>query len=169
MAIQVSSIAELQRIMMEQVHEAMKDSENDLIDEIKQSIDEVVYSYNPVRYDRSEDLKNTLELDDAQSKLGIGTASITINHNKKKANWFSVKDGSKYNYVPETVVNGKYGAFKGEGIFAHGSEYHDIDPKYGTSWSKPRDYMKHTQKKLENGGYLTRCLSPHLPPHITIK
>ena len=166
---QVSSIAELQQVMMEETKKAMDKSSNDLIDEIKQSIDEVVYSYDPIRYERSDDLKESLELNENASSCTSDSASITIQHNLNKTHWFSVKNGNNVQYIPEIVTEGKYGIFKGEGIFAHGSEYHDIDPRFGTSWSKPRDYMKHAKEKLDGGGYLNRCLSPYLPSYVTVK
>lgn len=167
MAIQVSSIAELQRVMMQQVQEAMDKSADSLIDEIKQSINETVYSYQPDTYKRSKDLQKTLEIDPSVS--GNSTqASIRVQHNTSKAGWFSVKDGQGRFDIPEIVTYGAYGTFVGKGIEAYGRTYHTINPS-GTEWGKPRDYMQHAEDKLDNGGYLNRCLRPHLPSYVTIK
>ena len=167
MAIQVSSIAELQQIMMQQTQEFMNKSADNLIDEIKQSIDETVYDYNPVRYDRTKGLQNSLEADPSVSGGG-SQASIRIQHNTSGGNWFSVADGQGRFDIPEIVTYGAYGTFRGTGIDAHGGDYHDINPS-GTAWGKARDYMQHAEDKLDGGGYLNRCLSPHLPSYVTIK
>lgn len=167
MAIVVSSIAELKRVMMEQVHEAMERASDDLIDEIKDSIDTVVYDYNPRRYERTESLKKSLRLNPQQSKHNIVRATITIDHDKNSATWASVKSGKRYRYAPETVTYGKYGTYVGEGA---DGEYHKIlpDEPENKVWSKPRDYMAHAKQQLEGDGYLRKCLDDHLPPHITI-
>ena len=169
MSIQVSSIAELQQVMMEETKKAMDKSSNELINEIKQSVDEVVYSYSPVRYDRTHQLRETLEVDNSQSVSDGTQASIVINHNTGKAGWFSVKDGQGRTDIPEIVTYGGYGYFYGEGLDVYGSSFHNINPSVGRSWSKSRDYMKHAEEKLDGGGYLNRCLSPYLPSYVTIK
>lgn len=168
MAIQVSSIAELQRVMMEQIQECMEKSSDNLIGEIKQSLDETVYNYEPDRYIRTNQLKDTLELDESQSITSTTQASMVVNHNTDNAVWFSVANGEIRKDIPEIVTYGAYGTFVGQGVYAYGSDEHTINPR-GQVWSKPRDYMKHAEEKLEGYGYLNRCLSPHLPPHITIK
>lgn len=168
MAIQVSSIAELQRVMMKQVQEAMEKSADSLIDEIKQSIDETVYNYEPVRYIRTNQLKDSLELDESQSSLSSTQTSITVKHNTNNALWFSVANGNIRKDIPEIVTYGAYGTYKGRGVYYNGSSYHNIDPLQNRKWGKSRDYMAHAEEKLKNGGYLNRCLSPHLPSHITI-
>lgn len=167
MAIQVSSIAELQQVMMQQTQEFMDKSADNLIDEIKQSIDETVYSYPKTTYNRSKDLQNTLEVDPSVSGGAI-QASIRVQHNTSNASWFSVKDGQGRFDIPEIVTYGAYGTFVGKGIEAHGRSYHEINPS-GTEWGSPRDYMQHAEDKLDGGGYLNRCLSPHLPSYVTIK
>ena len=164
---QVSSIAELQAEIMRQTQEFMNKSADSLVDEVKQSVDEVVYSYQPNTYGRTKNLRDSLEVDPSVS--GGGTqASIRVQHNTSKANWFSVADGQGRFDIPEIVTYGAYGTFVGEGIEAHGRKYHTINPN-GTAWGKPRDYMQHAEDKLDDGGYLTRCLSPHLPSYVTIK
>jgi hypothetical protein len=166
MAIVVSSIAELQRVMMEQVKEAMDESVEDLKDEIKESIDEVVYDYQPERYERTKTLKDSLA--QIGSSLTTRSASITVGHDTSQMDYFSVQDGSRRIDIPEIVTYGAYGTFKGQGVYAYGSDYHDIDPSKGREWSKPRDYMAHAEQKLEGYGYLRKCLANYLPPHIII-
>lgn len=171
MAVTVSSIEELQKVMMQQVHEAMEKSSDELINEIQKSMDEVVYSYKPSYYSRTYSLKKTLESDYKKSYWNHLKASILIHHNKfgDNAEWTSVKSGNHYRNVPETVTQGKYGTFYGVGA---DEEYHNINPNTRNAlltWSKPRDYMKHAEEKLGGDGYLKRCLKPHLPSHITIK
>lgn len=169
MAIQVSSIAELEKVMMEQIQEYMEKSSDNLIDEIKQSLDETVYNYKPDRYIRTYQLKDTLELDESQSTTSNTQASMVVNHNTNNAVWFSVANGEIRKDIPEIVTGQKkYGTFVGQGVYAYGSDDHTINP-LGQDWSKPRDYMKHAEEKLEGYGYLNRCLSPHLPSYITIK
>lgn len=171
MAIQVSSIAELERVMMEQTQKFMEKSSNKLINEIEQSIDETVYSYNPDRYKRTKQLQKTLRLDKQQSTSGLKKASIVVNHNTDNAVWFSVGSGKLRKDIPEIVTYGAYGTIKGRGIYAYGSDYHDINPSLEQSkeWAKPRDYMKHAEEKLEGYGYLNRCLQSHLPSYVIIK
>ena len=167
MSIQVSSIAELQAEIIRQTQEFMNKSSDSLIDEIKQSVDEVVYSYKPHKYGRTNDLRDSLEVDPSVS--GGGTqASIRVRHNTSNTNWFSVADGQYRMDIPEIVTHGAYGTFYGEGIEAHGVKYHTIDPN-GTEWGKERDYMQHAEEKLDGDGYLNRCLSPYLPSYVTIK
>ena len=168
MAIQVSSISELQRVMMAQVQECMEKSSDNLIEEIKQSLDETVYNYEPDRYIRTNQLKDTLELDESQSITSTTQASMVVNHNTDNAVWFSVANGEIRKDIPEIVTYGAYGTFAGQGVYVYGSDEHTINPR-GRVWGKPKDYMKHAEEKLEGYGYLNRCLSPHLPPHITIK
>ena len=165
MGIVVNSIAQLQAIMMQQVKQAMDESVEDLKNEIEESIDEVVYDYTPVRYERNMTLKNSLA--QTGSSLSTHSASITIGHDTGEMDYFSVKDGTKRRDIPEIVTYGAYGTFKGVGVDAYGSDLHDIDPSKG-GWSKPRDYMSHAEQKLEGYGYLIRCLEDYLPPHITI-
>ena len=169
MAIVVSSIAELERVMMEETQKFMEKSSNKLINEIGQSIDETVYNYKPDRYIRTKQLKKTLRLDKQQSMSGLRKASVAVNHNTDNAVWFSVGSGNIRKDIPEIVTYGAYGTIKGCGINAYGSDYHDIDPSRGGEWAKPRDYMKHAEEKLEGYGYLNRCLQPHLPSYVTIK
>ena len=166
----VSSIAELQMEMMRQVKEIMDKSVLDLEDEIKESIDKVVYEgyKNPhMRYDRTNTLKNSLS--QTGSSLTARNASITIGHDPSQMDYFSVKDNSRRMDIPEIVTGQKkYGTFKGRGVYAYGGDYHDINPSKGIGWSKPRDYIAHAEQKLEGYGYLRKCLENHLPPHITI-
>lgn len=169
MAIQVSSIAELERAMMKETQKFMEKSSNKLINEIKQSVDETVYSYKPDRYKRTKQLKKTLRLDKQQSMSGLRKTTIVVNHDTDNAVWFSVGSGKLRKDIPEIVTYGGYGTIKGRGIYAYGSDYHDINPSRGGEWAKPRDYMKHAEEKLDGDGYLTRCLQPHLPSYITIK
>lgn len=168
MSRQVSSIAELQQVMMEETKKVMDKSSNELINEIKQSVDEVVYNYSPVKYDRTHQLRESLEVDNSQSVSDGSQASIVIHHNTSNGGWFSVADGQYRMDIPEIVTHGAYGTFYGEGIEAHGVKYHTIDPN-GTEWGKERDYMKHAEEKLDGGGYLNRCLSPYLPSYVTVK
>lgn len=158
MGIIVSSIAELEAVMMAEVANAFKKSENDLIEEIKQSIDETVYNYKPDRYERSGDLKNTLEAKTVQT-------SMVVSHNTDKASWFSVKDGSSRKDIPEIVTYGAYGTFVGEGVDAHGGIYHKIIPSL-QEWAKPRDYMQHAEEIVEGNGY--QFLQGHLPSYAKI-
>ena len=143
-------------------------SEDNLIEEIKQSLDETVYSYEPDRYIRTNQLKDTLELDESQSITSTTQASMVVNHNTDNAVWFSVANGEIRKDIPEIVTYGAYGTFAGRGVYVYGSDEHTINPR-GRVWGKPRDYMKHAEEKLEGYGYLNRCLSPHLPSHITVK
>lgn len=163
MTMQVSSIAELEQLMISETQKAMDASSNDLIEEIKQSIDEVVYSYSPVRYGRTHALRESLE---SHSGGGGGDASLLVNHNTGNAGWFSVKDGSGISTIPEIVTYGGYGTFVGWGEYAHGNAWHNINPS--GAWAGARDYMQHAEDKLDGGGYLHRCLSPYLPPYARI-
>lgn len=176
MAIVVKSIAELKRVIMEQVHKAMEESSNELIKEIQDSVDEVVYDAyqnSKMKYERTYSLKETLRSNSADSKYNTRRATIAINHDKKQSDWYSVKSGNHYYNVPETVVYGRYGTFTGYGKatpYSADGEKHYILPNalHNHKWSKPRDYMRHAEEKLEGYGYLNKCLARHLPSHIRI-
>ena len=176
MAIVVKSIAELQRVMMEQVHKAMEESSDELINEIQDSVDEVVYKAyqnSEMTYERTKSLQKTLRSNPADSKHNTQRATIAIDHDKKQSDWYSVKSGNHYYNVPERVVNGHYGTFTGIGKatpYSADGQKHNIVPnaRHNHQWSKPRDYMKHAEEKLEGYGYLNKCLVRHLPSHIKI-
>ena len=156
----INSVAELEMALMSEAEKIFKRSEKDLINEIKDSIDEVVYySYTPKRYDRNYELKKTLVANTVPT-------SLVVTHDTSKSSWFSVKDGSKRTDIPEIVTYGGYGTFKGEGIDAHGSKYHDIDPASWKAWAKPRDYMQHAEDKIIANGYA--FIKKHLPSYATI-
>lgn len=156
----IKSVADLELILAKEVNKIFQKSEKDLIKEIQKSIDEVVYTYDPVRYDRSGDLKKTLQANTYNTEL-------IVDHDKSKAGWFSVKDGSKFTDVPEVVTGQKkYGTFVGEGIDAHGSKYHDIRPESWRAWARPRDYMQQAEENIEANGY--QFIRKHLPSYATL-
>lgn len=158
----IKSVADLELILAQEVNKIFKRSEQDLVKEIQNSIDEVVYkAYTPtVRYNRSGDLKNTLRAHTYNTEL-------IVDHDKSKAGWFSVKDGKKFTDVPEVVTGQKrYGTFRGYGVNAHGGNFHDIEPASWKEWSKPRDYMKHAEESIEANGY--KFIRKHLPSYATL-
>jgi hypothetical protein len=157
----INSVSELHLALMSETEKIFKKSEKDLINEIKDSIDEVVYdSYDPIRYNRSGDLKNTLV-------ANTQNTTLIVSHDINKASWFSVKDGKKFKDVPDVVVGQKkYGTFKGYGIDAHGGDYHDIEPTSWKAWARPRDYMQHAENKIIANGYA--FIRKHLPTNVTI-
>lgn len=163
MAIQINSMAELEEVLMRETFKAMVKTEDTLVSELKEKVDKEVYdAYTPDRYKRTGALRESIEVDTYGTNYNNTKATITVHHNRDKAKWFSVKDGSDYDYVPETVSLGKYGTFVGQGIDAYGSDMHDIRPR-NKRWSKSRPYMNLTEKEYMN------ILSGGLPSNAYIK
>lgn len=155
----INSVAELELALMSETEKIFQKSENDLINEIKDSIDEVVYSYEPDRYWRSGGLKNSLVANTVPT-------SLIVTHDVNKTTWFSVKDGKKRKDIPEIVTYGGYGRYRGYGVDAYGGDFHDIDPAPWKEWAKPRDYMQHAEEKVIANGYA--FIRKHLPSYATI-
>ena len=160
MAIQVSSIAELQRVMMEETERAMIKTEDDMLDIISRRIDKEVYqAYKP---DPNNGYQRTYGL---RSSLNTGTNAIDtehiesyINHDTNYANWYSVKDGAKFDEVPWVVSMGMYGTFNGVG---YDGQMHHLNPS-GTKWGQSRFYMFMTEKEYMD------ALSWRLPSDCTV-
>jgi hypothetical protein len=152
MAIQVSSIEELKRVMMEETQRAMIKAEDNMLEDIGERINKEVYqAYTPKVYKRTGALK---------SSLNTGTYEVNserirsyINHDTDYANWYSVKDGKKFNDVPKMVSFGWYGTFNGVG---YDGQMHHLNPS-GTKWGKSRYYMYLTDREYMD------MLSYHLP------
>ena len=156
MAIQVSSIAELEKVMIDKVREAMYDTEVNMAETISERINENVYqAYRPKFYNRTYSLR---------SSLNTGTYDVSatkirsyINHDPHYASWYSVKDGEKFDEVPYVVSFGRAGTFVGEG---YDGEFHTLVPS--GAWGRPRYYMYMTDREYMN------ALSWHLPSSVTV-
>lgn len=144
MAIQVSSIAELQRMMMQQVQEAMDNTSHWLINEVKDSVDKTVYEvYDPKVYDRTNTLINSIDITDTQRSNRY--YSMTVGH--QPSYWHSIQQGS-INYAPQIVTYGKYGTYIGMGENQHGEYvYHNTTPR--GAYSRPRPYMDDAVQSLK--------------------
>ena len=156
MAIQVSSIAELQSVMMRQVQEAMDNTSQWLISEVKDVVDKTVYdAYTPVTdgYDRTDTLINSIDITDIQG--GYRYYSMTVGH--QPSYWHSIGQGV-IDYVPQIVHSGKVGTYEGMGENQHGEYvYHHIDPN-GQAYGKPRPYMDKAVKSLKSRNKYLRHL-----------
>ena len=152
MAIRISSIEELKRVMMEETQRAMIKTEDNMVMDIGEQINKEVYQkYTPKVYQRTGALK---------SSLNVGTYEVSperirsyVNHDTDYADWYSVQDGSKFSGVPEVVSFGYYGTFNGEGF---DGRIHHLNPS-GTAWGKPRYYMYLIDREYMDS------LSWHLP------
>lgn len=157
MIIQVSSIAELQRVIMEETQRAMIKTEDDMVMIIGDRIDKEVYqAYTPNSYNRTGDLKSSL--DTGTCVWSPQRIQSYIRHDPYYANWRSVKYGTKFSSVPEVVSYGGYGTFNGEG---YDGQRHTLNPS-GTQWGKPRYYMYMTDREYMD------ALSWRLPSCCTV-
>lgn len=157
MAIQVNSIAELQKVMMDMVEDAMDDTSDFLVDKTREIIDKTVYDvYKPKYYHRTNYLRDSVDIIDFERSNK--RYSMTIGHNKDNFDWFSIGEHT-IDYVPEIVTYGKYGTYRGYGTDQMGIwRYHDTTPS--GSYSKPRPYMDKTVKALKsNNTYLNQLKS----------
>jgi hypothetical protein len=154
MAIQVSSIAELEMVMMQQVQEAMNNTSQWLINEVKDVVDKTVYdAYTPDVYDRTDTLINSIDITDTQD--GYRYYSMTVGH--QPSYWHSIGQGA-IDYVPQIVHSGKVGTYEGMGENQHGEfVYHHIDPR-GKAYGRPRPYMDKAVKSLKTGNKYLRHL-----------
>lgn len=164
MAIQVSSIAELQRAIMQQVSQGIQKTEDYLINETKDTINEVVYkAYTPDKYKRTYVLRDSVQV--TNRRQGMNSYGVTIGHNDT-ANWFSIGEGITYD-TPSIVTYGTYGTFIGMADDQFGTyRYHDTTPD-GT-YSKPRRYMDVTVEKLEQGDKYLQHLANILGSNVTV-
>jgi hypothetical protein len=152
MAIVVSSIAELQRVMMEETQRAMIKTEDTMLEDISERINKEVYqAYTPKVYERTGDLKRSLN--SGTYEVNPQRIRSYVNHDPNYANWYSVKDGTRFEGVPDVVSFGYYGTFEGVG---YDGQMHRINPN-GTAWGKPRYYMYLTEREYMD------ALSWHLP------
>lgn len=157
MAIQVSSIEELEKVIMGQVREAMRKTEDDMTEIIGRRIDTNVYqAYTPRFYNRTYGLKSSLNtgtyhMDDKRIRS-------YINHDPYYANWYSVKDGEKFDEVPYVVSLGRAGTFVGEG---YDGEFHTLVPN-GKPWGRSRYYMYMTDREYMD------ALRWQLPSGVTV-
>ena len=164
MAIQVSSIAELQRVMMEQVKDAMENTSHWLINEVKDVVDKTVYdAYNPDVYDRTDTLINSIDITDTKGSNRY--YSLTVGH--QPSYWHSIGEGV-IDYVPYIVHYGKTGTYVGMGENQHGQYvYHSIQPK-GTPYGRPRPYMDRAVKSLKSRNKYLRHLVANIGNGATI-
>jgi len=153
MAIQVSSIEELKRVMMEETQRAMIKAEDNMLEDIGERINKVVYqAYTPKVYKRTGDLKSSLN--SGTYEVNSERISSYVNHDPYYANWYSVKDGARFEDVPLVVSMGYcWGTFNGIG---YDGQMHHLNPS-GTPWGKGRYYMYLTDREYMN------MLSYHLP------
>lgn len=166
MAIQVSSIAELQRVMMEQIQEAMDNTSHWLINEVKDSVNKTVYeAYTPSQdgYDRTETLINSIDITDTQGSNRY--YSITIGH--QPSYWHSIGQGV-IDYVPQIVHNGKVGTFIGFGEDQNGVYRHHYIVPNGTPYGKPRPYMDNAVKSLKSRNKYLKHLVANIGNGATI-
>ena len=164
MAIQVGSIAELQRVMMQQVQEAMDNTSHWLINEVKDNVDKTVYdAYSPDVYDRTDTLMNSLDITDTQRSNRY--YSMTIGH--QPSYWHSIGQGA-INYVPYIVHYGKVGTYVGMGEDQHGHyRYHDTSPN-GRAYGRPRPYMDNAVQSLKAGNKYLQHLVANIGNGATI-
>lgn len=165
MAIQVSSISELQKVMMSMVKSAMKSESDWLVNYTKDIVQETVYdAYEPDMYDRTFQLKDSVDI--VKTKASVDSYSMTVGHNLKGIYWHSVKDYHKVG-VPEIVTYGKYGTYIGGGYDQYGNyTYHDITPN-GT-YSRPRPYMDKTVEKLKSNDEYLEHLAQNINANVDI-
>ena len=165
MAIQVSSIAELQRVMMQQVSQGIQKTEGYLVDETKNTIDEVVYKkYTPKKYKRTYTLRDSVQI--TQRHNGMNNCGVTVGHNDT-ASWFSIGDGVTYN-TPSIVTNGTYGVFIGMADDQFGNYiYHNTTPN--KIYGRPRRYMDATVNKLEQGNKYLQHLANTIGNNVTVR
>lgn len=165
MAIQVSSIAELERVMMEQVMQGIQDTEDFLINETKDAVDKTVYQqYQPNKYQRTYTLRDSIQITNRHKNLN--NCGVTVGHNDT-ANWFSIGDGITYD-TPYIVSEGKYGTFVGWADDQFGNYIlHNTTPK--GSYSKPRRYMDEAVQSLKSGDKYLKYLVATMGSGVTIK
>ena len=158
MAKQVSSITELQQLMMQMVEDAMDDSADWVVKETKEMVDKVVYiAYTPKVYCRTDYLKDSIDVVDmSRSRRHY---SMTIGHNKDGLDWWSISEHA-INYVPTIVTYGAVGTYVGWGDDQFGRRrYHNIQPK-GKAYGRPRPYMDRTVETLKSGNkYLNKVVA----------
>lgn len=169
MAIQVSSIAELQREMMKQVKSAMKAESDWLVDYTKDMVDKTVYdTYTPVNngYERTGKLKDSVDI--TKTKDTGNSYSMTVGHNLKGVYWHSVADYRKVG-VPYIVHYGKVGTYKGMGYDQYGTPnvYHNINP-VGEVYGRRRPYMDYTVKALKTSDLYLKKIASNLGSGVTI-
>lgn len=156
MAIQVSSIAELQKVMMQQVQEAMDNTSHWLLNEVKDTVDKTVYdAYSPKidGYERTKTLINSIDITNTQGSNRY--YSMTVGH--QPSYWHSIGQGV-IDYVPHIVHYGKVGTYIGMGEDQHGNyRYHDTSPN-GRAYGKPRPYMDNAVQSLKVGNKYLRHL-----------
>ena len=164
MAIQVSSIAELQKVMMQQVQEAMDNTSHWLLNEVKDTVDKTVYdAYSPTVYGRTNTLINSIDITESQGSNRY--CSITVGH--QPSYWHSIGAGA-INYVPHIVHYGKTGTYEGMGENQYGHYvYHSIHPK-GTPYGRPRPYMDKAVKSLKSGNKYLRHLVANIGNGVSI-
>lgn len=164
MAIQVSSIAELQRVMMQQVMQGIQDTEDFLVNEAKDAVNETVYKqYDPDKYKRTYVLRDSIQITNRHSNLN--NCGVTVGHNDT-ANWFSIGDGITYD-TPSIVTYGKYGTFKGWADDQFGNYIlHNTTPKI--AYGKPRRYMDEAVQSLKSGDKYLKHLVATMGNGVTI-
>ena len=164
MAIQVSSIAELQQVMMQQVKEAMQRTEYYVLAQTKTTIDKEVYNkYQPNTYYRTYYLRDSVDVVDRNS--GRNYYSMTVGH-QPQADWFSIGEHT-IKYVPEIVTYGKYGTYIGYGLDQFGNmRYHNTTPN--GAYSKPRPYMSKTVDTLKNRNKYLKHLANNIGGDVSV-
>lgn len=167
MAIQVSSIAELQRAMMKQVKSAMKAESDWLVDYTKDVVQKTVYDVYDPEYERTGQLKDSIDITQTKD-MGV-SYSMTVGHNLKGVYWHSVADYRKVG-VPYIVHYGKVGTYRGVGYDQHGNypTYHNISPR-GKIYGNRRPYMDYTVKALKTSDLYLRKIASNLGSGVTIK
>lgn len=149
----VKTYKELEKALMKARDKALKGTGEKTKVLVKDRIDKDVYdTYTPNSYERSYDLRESVEPSDIRSKGNISEVKISHNEDKIRSvgnQHRSVVDGrSSSHSIAEIVHNGKTGAIYQSGYWKDAPWYRSDD-----TFAKPRPYMDNAKKEMEDGKY----------------
>ncbi|HZJ98757.1 MAG TPA: hypothetical protein VFC79_02055 [Tissierellaceae bacterium] len=149
----VKTWSQLEKALQQARDKALKGASEKAKDLVKDRIDKDVYSvYSPNSYERTYDLKESVEPSDIKSNGNVSEIKISHNEDKIRSTGNqhrSVVDGkSSASSIAEIVHNGKTGAIGQRGYWRDAPWYDN-----GDAFAHSRPYMDNAKKEMKDGKY----------------
>lgn len=121
-----------------------------LVDVVKKRIDDDVYSYDPIEYERTNELKESVI--NTNAEINGNNISVQIKHDTNLINSYSpnqhmsaINGEDSSDIIPYIVHEGKSGKIFGEGV-----------------WTEPRPYMDNAREEIESSKMHTKIIKDKL-------
>lgn len=142
---EIRNADDLKKYLEKIAHQANLEVANKVVDDVKDSIDKVVYrSYNPnnMVYERTYELRDSVAITN-QSVAG-SRSIVEVSHDTKKLNYQAISGKlDNAGVVPDIIIKGQAGAITEKGYWSASSK---MQPHH--TFALPRDYITPVQDTL---------------------